>query len=63
MSLLQLALLIPLAGALLIVLARRRPALRDSITLATAVLLFAAVASLAPSVFNGARPAVVLAEP
>jgi multicomponent Na+:H+ antiporter subunit D len=63
MSLLQLALLIPLAGALLIVLARRRPALRDSITLATAVLLFAAVASLAPAVFNGARPAVVLAEP
>jgi multicomponent Na+:H+ antiporter subunit D len=63
MNLLQVALLIPVAGAVLIVLARQHPALRDTLVLATATLLFAAVAALAPAVFNGAHPTLLLAEP
>ena len=41
-----LAVLVPPAGALLIGLARRWPNLRESVTVATSVLLFALVASL-----------------
>jgi len=63
MSLLAFAFLTPLAGAVLIMFAWRHPLLRDSLTLATAVLLFAAVAALAPGVFHGMRPALALAEP
>lgn len=51
---------IPLAGAGLILLAGRFPNLRESITLITATALFAAVASLAPPVFGGARPELFL---
>jgi len=63
MTALPFAILIPLAGAVLIVFARQHPAIRDTVTLATATLLFAAVATLAPAVFNGARPTLTLAEP
>ena len=63
MNTLPIAILIPLAGAALIVLTRRHPAIRDSVTLITAALLFAAVAMLAPAVFDGARPGLTLAEP
>ena len=56
------ALLVPLAGALLIALCGRAPALRESATLATAALLFACVALLLPAVQGGARPELVLGE-
>jgi len=57
------ALALPVAGAIGIAAAHRRPNLREAVTLATAVLLFAAVASLLPAVLGGARPAVSLFEP
>ena len=41
-----LALVIPAAGAPLIVLARRSPNLREAVTLVTAILLFLCVASV-----------------
>jgi hypothetical protein len=53
---LPLAFWTPLAGALLIMFTRWHPAIRDALSMATAMLLFAAVASLAPAVFDGARP-------
>ena len=59
MTALALAFLTPLAGAVLIVLARQYPVRRDTITLASSTLLFAAVATMAPAVFDGARGAVV----
>jgi multicomponent Na+:H+ antiporter subunit D len=55
-------LLIPLAGALGIVLARRVPNVRETITLLTASLLFAAVCALLPGVLAGERPALILCE-
>ncbi len=51
---------VPLAGALLIALAGRRPNLREGITLATATTLLACVMLLLPVVMDGARPAVSL---
>jgi multicomponent Na+:H+ antiporter subunit D len=56
----QAAMAVPLAGALLIVLARRRPNLREAATLLTALALFALVLSLLPGVLAGGRPAFVL---
>jgi multicomponent Na+:H+ antiporter subunit D len=56
------AILIPLAGALLIALTGARPNLREAITLITAGLLFADVLSLLPHVLAGDRPAIVLVE-
>ncbi len=58
-----LAILIPLAGALLIWLFHARPNQREAVTLITAGLLFVLVASLVPSVVAGSRPAAILAEP
>ncbi|MBI4204464.1 MAG: monovalent cation/H+ antiporter subunit D family protein [Betaproteobacteria bacterium] len=57
-----LALAVPVAGAVLIALAHRSPNLRETITLATAGLLFLLVASLAPRVADGGRPALTLLE-
>ncbi|MDP1735481.1 MAG: proton-conducting transporter membrane subunit [Sulfuritalea sp.] len=57
------ALILPLAGALGIALAGRMPNLRESITLATAVLLFGCVAQLLGPVLDGARPELVLLTP
>ncbi|MGB8434773.1 MAG: monovalent cation/H+ antiporter subunit D family protein [Burkholderiales bacterium] len=54
------ALAIPFAGALLIGLAGRTPNLRETATLATAVLLFLAVASITPHVLMGGRPQLAL---
>ncbi len=54
------AVALPLAGALLIALAGRAPNLREGVTLATAVSLFAVVATLYPAVAAGARPGVTL---
>ncbi len=54
---LALTLLVPLAGAVLIVLAGRWPNVRETVTLLTALTLFGLVASMAPEVMQGARPA------
>lgn len=58
----QLSLLIPAAGFLLILLAGRWPNLRDSLMVATAVAMFAMVLQLLPAVMAGARPGLVLFE-
>jgi len=52
------ALAIPVIGAILIALCRKHPNLRETVTLVTAVLLFANVATLLPVVLEGGRPAV-----
>ena len=59
----QLSLTIPLAGAVLIVIAGRYPNLRESVTLGSAILLFTVVSSLLPEVLNGEQPAWIIAEP
>lgn len=56
------ALLVPLAGALLIALCGRWPNLREGATLATAALLFWCVSSILPAVLAGARPALHLVD-
>jgi multicomponent Na+:H+ antiporter subunit D len=56
------ALAVPSTGALLIALAGRRPALREALTLTTAVLLLVCVLSLLPGVLAGGRPALVLGQ-
>lgn len=57
------ALCIPLAGALLIGLAGRvNQNLREAMTLGTAAALIACVWQLVPAVYQGARPALHLAE-
>ncbi len=53
---------VPLIGALLIVLARKNPNLRETVTLVTAAVTFALVASLYPLVMAGGMPKVVLGE-
>jgi multicomponent Na+:H+ antiporter subunit D len=60
---LQLAFWTPPVGALLIVFAGRRAAMRDGVTLVTAITLFGALLLLAPGVFGGARPVLTLLEP
>ena len=62
MTALQLAFVIPLLGAVGIVLAGKSPNLRESITLATSVLLFGTVLQLLEPVLAGARPELVLFE-
>ncbi len=56
------AVLVPLAGAVLIAIFGRWPNLRETMTLATAVILFAIVLSLAPTVAAGARPTAILVQ-
>ncbi len=51
------AIAVPLAGALLIALCHRRPNLRETVTLAAAVAMFALVCALLPDVIAGGRPA------
>ncbi|MEQ9449185.1 MAG: hypothetical protein RLN70_09815, partial [Rhodospirillaceae bacterium] len=53
---------VPLAGALLIALTGRWPNVRETMTLITAGVLFAMVASLVPAVMDGERPGAVLFE-
>ena len=57
-----LAVALPAVGAVAIVLAGRWPDLREGITLATTALTFGTVATLAPQVSAGARPALSLLE-
>ncbi len=54
---LPLTLVVPLIGALLIILAGRWPNLRETVTLICAGVLFWLVLSIAPAVFAGGRPA------
>ena len=61
-ALIYLSLAVPLAGALLIVACRRAPALRDGVTVATAVAMFLTVIQLLPKVRDGERPAATLLE-
>jgi multicomponent Na+:H+ antiporter subunit D len=61
-ALIALALALPLAGTLLVALTGRKPNLREGCTLVTATALFGVVAALAPRVFGGARPELVLFE-
>ena len=56
----QLALAIPVAGALLIAVTGRWPNLRETITLVTAVSLLVVVVSLVPVVLSGQRPSTTL---
>ncbi|HEY5635310.1 MAG TPA: proton-conducting transporter membrane subunit [Burkholderiales bacterium] len=56
------ALAVPTLGALGIGLAGRWPNLREAVTLVTAALLFACVASLAPAVLAGGRPQLFVVE-
>ena len=56
-------LLLPVLGALGIVLARRWPNLREAVSVLTAVLLFAGVIQLLDPVLAGLRPEVELLEP
>lgn len=55
------ALVIPLLGAFGIAAAGRWPNLREGVTLVTALILAIVVWTLAPAVFAGARPELVLA--
>jgi len=55
-----LALAVPAVGAVAIALAGRAPNLREAITLLTAALLLACVATLLPEVQRGAQPALTL---
>jgi multicomponent Na+:H+ antiporter subunit D len=54
------ALIVPMIGALLIVLARRMPNLREAATLLTAAALLACVLQVLPAVLAGERPAWLL---
>ena len=56
-------LLLPLGGALAMVLARRWPNLRETVTLLTAVLLFGSVIQLLDPVLSGLRPELELLAP
>ncbi len=58
-----LAILTPLAGAVLIGMFHHYPNLRETVSLASAGTLFALVVSLLPDVLGGMRPSAVLAEP
>jgi multicomponent Na+:H+ antiporter subunit D len=58
----ELAIVIPLAGALLLSLCGRNPNLREAVTLITASALFLTVATIYPAVAAGARPEVQLFE-
>lgn len=59
---LQLALAVPVFGAILVTLAGRWPNVREAITLATGGALLAIVITLLPGVLDGDRPYVLLVE-
>ncbi len=60
---LQITVVLPLLGALLILVTGSRPNLREASTLITASLLFIVVLGLLPHVLQGERPQTVFAEP
>jgi len=59
-TLMLLALAIPAAGAVLILMSEGRPNQREGVTLVTAVALFLVVLQLLPVVYAGGRPGVTL---
>ena len=59
-TMLLLALVVPLIGAVLILVADRKPNLREAFTLISAASLLIIVYSLLPEVINGARPELEL---
>ncbi len=61
--LIQLALIVPFAGSILIAFAGRYPNLREAISLLTSTALFIIVALLYGSVSAGARPAIEIIKP
>ena len=62
-ALLLLSLAVPAVGTVLILLLRRNPNAREAASLVTAGVLFTIVLSIYGAVSEGARPAMVLAEP
>jgi multicomponent Na+:H+ antiporter subunit D len=56
----QLALAVPLIGAVLISLLGRWPNIREAVTLITALILLFVVASLVPLVLDGERPSIIV---
>ena len=58
----QLAIAVPLVGALLIWMSRGHPNQRETVTLVTSGILFVLVVSLTPQVMDGGRPAAVIVE-
>ena len=58
----QAALVSPLIGAVLIAFSGSWPNLRETITLVTATILFALVASLYPEIMAGGRPSLIIGE-
>ena len=62
-TLLLLALLVPLAGGVLLTLQSDSPNTRDVISLVTGTLLFVIVLALYPAVLSGDTPSITLAEP
>jgi len=56
----QLALAVPLFGAVLISLLGRWPNIREAVTLITALILLFVVASLVPLVLDGERPSIIV---
>jgi multicomponent Na+:H+ antiporter subunit D len=56
----QLALAVPMVGAVLIAMLSRWPNIRETVTLITALTLFMVVASLVPLVLDGERPSVTV---
>ena len=61
-TLIVLALLVPVAGAGLIALTGRSPNLRETVTLATSLVLFATVMGLVADVLSGAAPSTASVE-
>jgi multicomponent Na+:H+ antiporter subunit D len=61
-TLIVLALLVPVAGAGLIALTGRNPNLRESVTIVTSLVLFAAVMGLVADVLSGAAPSTASVE-
>ncbi len=61
-QMIQLCVFLPFAGAAVIPLTGANPNVREAVTLITAVILFALVASIYPTVAAGGTPSVILAE-
>ena len=59
-DLMALALIIPMVGMVLILMSEGRPNQRETVTLITAISLFAVVVQLVPDVYAGGRPELTL---
>ena len=63
MNTLTLAVILPFAGAVVVLITGSRPNLRECVSLGTGITLAGLVASLLPAVLAGQRPHITLAEP